>query len=145
MDNSRTFVRRLNKRAANLEKNVAKLRLDVAEEMLIEVVLATPADTGRARSNWMVGINAVPSSYISPYSPGRHLGTGESMNAGAAISLGRANLITAKSEDVVYIANNAPYILRLNSGYSSQAPANFIAKAFDRARKRVQRANKLLE
>lgn len=139
-----TFVKRLNRRAKNFDENSEKLRKDVADEMFTEVVLATPADTGTARSNWQVGINSAPEGVLPAYAEGRNLGTGEMANAGAAISKGVPTIRSSTNLDRVYIVNNVPYIGLLNAGSSQQAGANFIERAFDRARKRVQRARALM-
>lgn len=140
-----TFSRRMKIRENNFVRNSEKFYKSIADEMLIEVILQTPADTGAARSNWQVGVNSLPSDVLKPYSPGIKLGIGESSNANAAISVGRSILAGATTNDVVYFANNVPYISRLNDGYSAQAPANFIQKAFDRARKRIQKERSLFD
>ena len=144
VDNTGTFTRRLQRRAKNFEKNAGQLTSDVAQEMLIEVVLATPADTGAARSNWQVGINQAPGNELSPYAPGRKLGLGETGNANAAIAAGMSKILASTLGDTLFLVNNVPYIGKLNSGSSQQAGAGFIERAFDRARKRVQRARNLL-
>ncbi len=139
------FSRRMNKRANNFDRNANNLRRSVAMEMIQEVVLATPVDTGVARSNWRVTVNSAPTGVIGAYSPGQKLGRGETANANAAIAAGIVSIMGSKSTDVLYFTNNVPYIQILNTGYSKQAPSNFISKAFDRARKRVQRARRLLD
>jgi hypothetical protein len=82
----------------------------------------TPVDTGRARGNWFVGLNA----------PNRSID--ESRSAGSALSDGAATI--NKTESVVYpsiiISNNLPYIERLNDGHSQQAPAKFVESEISR-------------
>lgn len=144
-DDPNIFIRRLNRRASNVKEGADRLRRAVIQEMFQEVVYATPADTGLARTNWQVGVNVIPDELIKePHFPGRHLGLAERLNAGITIIGGMPVIEMSRVEDNVYIANNVPYIQRLNDGYSQQAPANFIELAFDRARKRIQRARKAL-
>lgn len=93
------------------------------------VVVATPVDTGRARSNWVVSIGSPTSGTREAYVPGAGGATGAA-NSAAAISQGRTALAPYKNaERSIYITNNLPYIRRLNDGYSAQAPAGFVQTA----------------
>ena len=96
------------------------------------LVMATPVDTGRARSNWVVTVGAPSSQEIEPHAPGQKGSTGA---ANTAISLGVARLAVARAAatDTVYVVNNVPYIGLLNSGHSAQAPANFVETAIQAA------------
>ena len=64
---------------------------------------------GRARSNWQVQINSKPSGVIDstggPPTP---------------------SLQTLKLGDSIYVLNNLPYIIPLEHGHSSQAPAGMV-------------------
>jgi len=94
----------------------------VALDILSGVVLGTPVDTGRARGGWMVELGgAEPSGDGSPDKGG-----------GGAISAGASKIAAAKPFEQISIANNVPYIGRLNDGHSKQAPKEFIQKAIDR-------------
>lgn len=139
------FVRRINRRSKNLGRNVAQATKDAAKEMLAEVVLATPVDTGKARSNWKVGVGSPDYGVRSPYAPGRHLGIDESANAAAAISVGEATIQAAPDNLPLFISNDVEYIEKLNNGWSKQAPANFIERAFARASGRLRRTRRLLD
>ncbi len=113
--------------------------------MLIEVVLATPVDTGKARSNWQVGVGAPAEGVVSPYAPGKRLGIGETGNANGAINAGMAVIRYSDPDQPLFISNNVEYIGKLNDGSSAQSGAQFIERAFDRARVRVNRARRLLD
>lgn len=139
------FVRRINRRAANVRENVEHLRRAVATEMLSTVVRATPVDTGKARSNWKVGIGVPDTDVQDPYSPGMKLGLSESANASAAIAAGNAVIAMSSPDDVLYISNSVPYINRLNDGYSKQAPAGFVERALAAGQSRARRVRRLLE
>lgn len=94
------------------------------------VVLATPVDTGRARSNWQVAIDQTPEGTVGPYVPGKSASTAGA-NASAALDAGRA-VISGYDGDrnhELHITNNLAYIGRLNTGWSAQAPAGFVEKA----------------
>ncbi len=87
------------------------------------VVFATPVDSGAARGNWFVA----PSSTANRSQD-------ESRRAGEAISQGSISVDKAKviKYPTITLSNNLPYIERLNTGYSDQAPAKFVELAIQR-------------
>lgn len=131
-----TFSRRMFLRAdevalgVNLTVQAAALAIDQA------LVLATPVDTGRARSNWLVSLGGPRAQEIGPYAP-LPQGTdpekfGERENAQAAINQGQSEIEKRKPDDFgvsIFISNNVQYIGLLNDGFSAQAPAKFVEQA----------------
>ncbi len=91
------------------------------------VVLATPVDTGRARSNWRVSSGSPDTAVREPYASGTG-GSSGAQNAAAAIDHGKA-VVQADRSGTIYISNNLPYIGALNDGSSAQAPAGFVELA----------------
>lgn len=86
----------------------------------------TPVDTGWARANWLANVST-PSKNVA--------GTPESVNVAESeqqSGLGKV-LLYRLAAGPVYISNNVPYILRLNEGYSKQAPAGFVQRAIQEA------------
>ena len=77
------------------------------------VVLKSPVDTGRFRSNWNVTAS-IPSFTYS-----------ESTNASRADSE-TLKALTLPVGGVVYLSNGLPYANRLEYGYSNQAPSGMI-------------------
>lgn len=108
-----------------LTDDINKEARKVALKALRNVVLATPVDTGRARGNWRVGINSDPTGEVET----------KSKKGAQAIRLGQAEISSAEGKGLVdiVIANNLPYIERLNDGWSEQAPAKFVERAIRRA------------
>jgi len=116
------FSRNIKKRGDQFQNSASELVRRTARRILRGVVLNTKADTGRARSNWRVGVGAPTRSNIDPYSPypkgskANGQGTGERANAEAAIAAGNAriNSVRGKSfvglETGIFISNNLPYI-----------------------------------
>lgn len=99
-------------------------------EMVVKIdqgiIIASPVDTGRSRSNWIMSLNH----------PTDALPTGEDEGDSAspigpemALSQGRNTLNSRKPGDTIYLQNNTSYIEKLNNGSSAQAPANFVQKA----------------
>jgi hypothetical protein len=91
------------------------------------VVIATPVDTGRARSNWRVQ-SGEPNTAVRPAFVAGKDGSTLGENTNAAISEGKA-IIAADRTGTIYISNNLPYIGPLNDGSSAQAPAGFVERA----------------
>ena len=97
------------------------IKRDAAEVFVEKVIRDTPVKTGKARSNWRVGVNRAPRGVIKAIAETAAITkAGKTIKAAANKNPGRNRLL---------IVNNAPYICRLNSGWSSQAPALFIERA----------------
>jgi hypothetical protein len=106
-----------------LVETVAEDIFGLALEVHGNLVEATPVDTGHARINWTPTLVA-PSRVEIP-----------GADPGAAVDPVAA-LGPASPGDAMVIANNVPYIRRLNEGSSPQAPAGFVEKAVEAAVKR---------
>ena len=89
----------------------------VTGEILQKVVVASPVDTGQFRNNWVVGVNHLNTST-----------TTETDKSGqGAISRGIATIASGGGiGKIVYLSNSLKYSVRLNSGWSQQAPMNFV-------------------
>lgn len=94
----------------------------------------TPVDTGWARVNWIPVIGAA-SRRATP-KPGDH---GQTVQAAIDLaSQGQAAvaaIVTTYNlrQGPVTIANNVPYILRLDAGSSKQAPSGFVRRGIVKA------------
>ena len=107
--------------------------MDVATALIVmagvgEMADATPVDTTRAVSNWLVTRNSPASKEVPPHIKGSVKGSGASaarqktkLNASASVT-GYRNLKT------VYITNNVPYISVLNYGDQKHFPANMVER-----------------
>lgn len=116
----RQFGQRMRKHGDNIEKNSTALVRKCALAIDGAVVMATPVDTGRARSNWQVSLNSPASGTLATEDP----------SGQAAIAQGRSVIAGyQKPGGAIHITNNLPYIGRLNDGWSAQAPAGFVIKA----------------
>jgi hypothetical protein len=133
------FIRRIKLRADNLPREVGKVVRLAALAIDQTIVMATPVDTGRARSNWLVSLSTPREDMIEAYAPipkmvstpGSRLR--ERANAQAALNQGQAQIAARQPGEAIFISNNLPYIQRLNDGYSAQAPAAFVAASIDAA------------
>lgn len=128
-----SFSRRITLRADELGQSVDRIVRTAALVVDQVVVLATPVDTGRARSNWLVSVGVPRGGVIEPYSPGNQLGLGENANANGALQQARTAVLVRPEGVPIYIVNNVEYLPQLNNGSSQQAPANFVEIGVEQA------------
>lgn len=92
------------------------------------LALRTPFDTGRAAASWNASLNGV-NERVQP----------DEVQFGGreeAAQAGEVNLQGIKLGDSVFISNSLPYIRRLNSGWSRQAPAGFVEQVVEATKAR---------
>lgn len=124
--------------------------IEIALAALSNVVRATPVGNptlwqnpgsappgyvgGHARRNWLVSLSSPLSggsggTGIAGRGPGAEGATSQAIKQGT----GRIKNFKVKDQRII-IQNNVPYIVPLNNGHSTQAPANFVATAVQAAR-----------
>lgn len=113
------------KRFANLtDQQMSAIHRKVCLDLTTDIVKGTPVDTGRARANWQGGVNAIPQSTLNGSDK---IGDGTIAKASAKIAQSYGK--------VYYLANNLPYIYRLEFvGWSKQAPTGWVRAAVDRVK-----------
>lgn len=124
----RGFAQRMNVTATAVADNTNKVVRKCALAVDQTVVMATPVDTGRARSNWVVSLDTPATGEIPAYVPGKGQSTAGA-NAQAAIDQGKEVIDRYNGGVAINITNNLDYIGALNDGSSRQAPANFVEEA----------------
>lgn len=134
----------IKKTQQTIEISVSENIAETAFAALSAVTLATPVGNptlwqnpenappgyvgGRARGNWQVGVGIEKGGE-----------TGQVDASGSnVISNARATLVGYQLGQRVIINNNVPYIVRLNSGSSTQAPSGFVEKAVQAAVRKSQ-------
>jgi hypothetical protein len=123
------FAARMKALGAKAEAGVNRKIKKTALAILTELAVQTPVDTGRARSNWMVGLGGPPDDgNFPPYAAGEKGSTARA-NATMTIETGKAAMSDRQLGQAVYITNEVPYIEQLNNGSSAQAPAGFVQQA----------------
>ena len=111
-----------------LPRQVVALQKNMALRVLRGVVMKTPVDTGRARGNWQVNIGSVPEVEVESEEKGPR-GKAPQGASGGVFDAGQAVIKSLPSKrpfHIVWITNNVPYILRLEEGYSDQAPQGML-------------------
>jgi hypothetical protein len=119
------FSKRVKELGSTVEDNSGKLLRKVALAVDQTVVIATPVDTGRARSNWIANVGTSVNGIREAYYPGKERSTA-GPNAQAAIDQAKATIAGASIGQEIHITNNLNYIGKLNDGSSRQAPAGFV-------------------
>ena len=118
------FARRMRALGNNVERNADTLVKQTALAVDQSVVLASPVDTGRFRSNWRVGLGAPVKGEIEAHAPGQD-GSTASANTQAVLDHAQGEISKRQPGQTIWISNPLPYGPRLNNGSSSQAPAGF--------------------
>ncbi len=106
-------------------KDLDKTAKHVAQKVLRNVVFNSPVDTGRFRGNWIVGIAKRSFQQLKR----------KDKSGGSTFQKGKNKLQKSRANVTIFITNNLPYAQRLNEGWSSLAPANFVQAAIRRALK----------
>ena len=123
MQRFRADVQRIVK---DLGIGVDQVMRKIALDILTDTVRMTPVDTGRARASWVVGINA-PGSAPEP----EFVAWQQSLAAGTL-------QLQANELRLVFISSYLPYILPLEFGHSSQAPAGMVRIAVKNTMQAIQ-------
>ena len=110
-----------------VEQDLSKKIRTIAIQLLNEVTMRMPVDTGRARANTIVSIGSPVYQVLDRYDK----------DGGPTIMEGATRLTGLEPYTVVYLQNNLPYIERLEDGYSKKAPSGMFGAAFNS----VARAN----
>lgn len=129
----------MNGKAGKIEKAASDLAAFVALEVTAELADVTPVDTSNAISNWQIGLGAPVVDEIEPHYPGQK-GSTEAMSEDATVIAAKVKLKNKKPGQIIYLSNNAPYIVDLDGGSSMQEPRGFVKRAVDNGRELVRRA-----
>ncbi len=103
----------------------------LARTLVENLYNATPVDTGYARSRWVASAGA-PGGGAVGHANAKQSGVDRDRvkpSSMATPGSGMAWLDSYALSGKIYIANDAPYIGRLNAGWSSQAPSGFVETA----------------
>ncbi|MCP5041081.1 MAG: HK97 gp10 family phage protein [bacterium] len=81
----------------------------------------TPVDTGRARGNWQLSVNAPLTGTLDVLDK----------SGSSPIALAATAVNAVQGFEDIWLTNNLPYILALEEGHSKQAPSGFVVQAID--------------
>ncbi len=115
-----------------------KIVKKIAMQVLEGVVKGTPVDTGRARGAWTVTTGS-PSEEVPPMKEG-HIPEKKAETEVRTETIGKGTDIikAAKpAKEVIWIANNVPYIEELEDGSSKQSPAGMLESTLERVKSQL--------
>lgn len=133
------FAKEMRGTSKKLDKAASDLAAFVALEVTAELADVTPVDTSNAISNWRIGLGAPVTDEIEPHYPGTK-GSTEAMSEDATVIAAKVKLKNKKPGQIIYLSNNAPYIVDLDGGSSMQEPRGFVKRAVDNGKELVRRA-----
>lgn len=106
-------VRRWAGKAKARQEAVAR---DFIARLGTDVIVSSPVDTGRFRANWRAGIDEIDGS------------TDQESDKQGTVSINRVAQAakTMKMGDVIYVTNSLHYAMKLEYGWSRQAPYGMV-------------------
>lgn len=110
--------------SGSLPNSVNSTKKTIALALASELISRTPVDTSQALSNWQVSVGSVNDNFLPPYHAGKSGSTYQ--QSSLAANQAAMDALSSYQGGDINIFNNAPYIVRLDQGYSSQAPAGFL-------------------
>ncbi|MEB3419905.1 hypothetical protein ACFSDD_11035 [Salipiger marinus] len=113
---TRDFISELDAEWLEMMGGIRDAVIYIATEGLARVTEKSPVDVGTFQNNWLVSIGA-PSEATT-----MTLGEFARLSAQAI-----ASYATADGFPMIYLQNNLPYALRLENGWSAQAPSGVLA------------------
>lgn len=101
---------------------IIDIRREIAFALFAKILYRTPVDSGRARQNWIVTLNAGSLAYNPDAAKG-----------GTVLADGRKMIYNAKGDDTIIIQNNLPYIEKLEyGGYGPNSPSGKTVNGFSK-------------
>lgn len=124
MARANQFARNMTKLAKTVEQRQHERVNKLALSITLKLLQDTPVDTAQAISNWILSLGGPADEQIGPYTPGE-FGSTRQMNIGAAYNVAMFGISDRNLGQTIYIQNSLPYIVKLNNGWSAQAPSGF--------------------
>lgn len=138
MANLLDLAKRMQALKESIPLAASELASSVARVIQKDLITVTPVDESTALSNWVLTVEEPFDLYLDAYVPGE-AGSTQVESGQLALAQGEQQLALKKPGDPIFITNNAPYIRRLNEGWSKQAPAGFVERSVLLGRKTTER------
>ena len=131
VDNFAQFEAEVLKFANELDDEANRFKRKIALDLLQEVVMRSPVDTGRYRANWLVTINK-PSTRELVRFKSRNAALQRGVGFDPIIEAGLRVLRRVRPGQDIWITNNVPYAERIEFGsWSKQAPQGVLNVALE--------------
>lgn len=128
------FKRQMKEVEKKISDAIEKTMRATALEMFSEIVLKTPVDTGRLRSNWQASLNNPIGSKLDGVD---YAGNNTIIRGG-----GKINSYTLKDSSI-WFANNMPYASRIENGSSRQRPEGMVSSTISMFKTELERIAKV--
>lgn len=138
MGNLLDLAKRMERLKEEIPSAASELASSVARVIQKDLVTVTPVDESTALSNWVLTVEEPFDLFLDAYVPG-NAGSTQVESGQLALAQGEQQLKLKKPGESIFITNNAPYIRRLNEGWSNQAPAGFVERSVLLGRKMTER------
>lgn len=118
--------------AGLIKQEIAAAARALALDLFSVIMVRSPVDTGRFRGNWQIDISVPALAALERFDkPGQ-----------ATILEETQKLVLWKLGQTISFRNNVPYSVRLEYGYSGQAPNGMIRITIAEAQMRADRISK---
>jgi len=107
--------------SAEFAEEFGKDAQSIALAIDTQVVNQTPRDTGAASGSWLVSVDKIDETET------------DNLSRAEALSQGAVQIAASQPYQTIYIQNMQPYIVRLNEGWSQQAPSKYIDTIIQRS------------
>jgi hypothetical protein len=129
--NEAMFAKRMQQMGENIDRQVGVMLVLTSTAVHVEVVTATPVDTGRARTGWTLAVGS-PDFYVPIEDTYPNMQSGGARATATRDAENILRPLLARGADVytsVYDTNSVEYIEQLNAGTSRQAPSDYVSRA----------------
>jgi hypothetical protein len=112
-----TFALDISRFVAKANGNVDLVIKKITFDIFHRVIMKTPVLSGRARGNWAPSIGEPAAASNRPVDP-----------SGSATIAEMSSVVNGQmtAGKIIFLTNTLPYILRLEDGYSQQAPVGMV-------------------
>lgn len=129
MADIKEFTRQVNDFATKLvPAQAVNLQKAIAIEALKKIVERTPVDTGRARGNWQVTIDAPTEQMIGPSPKADHAEARAAFSGSDPVAAGQKVIHGVRGYHTIHITNNVPYIIYLEEGTPRMKPFGMVKR-----------------
>ena len=121
-----SFARDIKKWAEQTGQDINTVRRATFLDLTGRIIKRTPVDTGRAKGNWQPSSRTVLTTTINMDYPNAIKGSDGDLAGVTVMAKTRNVAAQVKNDDTLYLANNLPYIVPLEYGYSKQSPGGML-------------------
>lgn len=134
-DNEESFLRTIHAFSGIAGRRIDFVMRKIGLDAFNQLMRRSPVDSGRFRASWRYTVNRFDDSV----EPRPKHGTKSTQAKGSAPTAAQtAGVLTANKtvtrKSVIHISNSLPYSVRLEKGYSPQAPNGIVGPAFLKVR-----------